>query len=114
MPSWISAPHAVVSDPTRRVDGRLGGPVAGSILDCPLDVAGNGYRVCHVDGYADDAEFVRSVLDRFGEESHIRILESRRGTLTEAIADEQPPGEGPCELFNHWRAWMRDRYGLGG
>ena len=55
--------HAVASDPTRRVDGRLGGPVAGSILDCPLDVAGNGYRVCHVDGYADDAEFVRSVLD---------------------------------------------------
>ena len=268
--------HAVAGDPAHKVDGRAGGPVGGSILDCPLKVAGNGYTVCHVDGYADDAEFVHGVLDpaairlsrrygptttpvdiylfpepdtvhgipiqpgsalayggpqhlaiylmarsspamrgacctglglsftdlayqrtvlvhelstafihhypgynkwagwfvqgleqyegllvagtlwqrvaervwrddsvscgrsgrgeqlvvsepywagsvllqyladRFGERSHVRILESRRGTLAEAIADEQPVGETPCELFDHWRTWMRDRYGLGG
>ena len=55
--------HAVAGDPARKVDGRAGGPIGGSILDCPLKVASNGYTVCHVDGYADDAEFVRGVLD---------------------------------------------------
>lgn len=55
--------HAVAADPTRKVDGRDGGAVGGSILDCPLRVAGNGYTICHVEGYADDAEFVRGVLD---------------------------------------------------
>ena len=269
--------HSVAVDPTRKVDGGTGGPVGGSILDCPLKVAGNGYAVCHVEGYADDAEFVRGVLGpaatrlsqrfrptttpvdlylfpepgtvhgitiqpgtalayggprhlaiylmarsapamrgacctglglpstdlayqrtvlvhelstafihhypgytkwagwfvqgleqyegleaagtlwqraaervwrddsvacgrsasgderlvvserywagalllryfaaRFGEDSHVRILQSRRGTLTEAITDEQPPGESPCELFDDWRAWMRNSYRLGG
>ena len=60
------------------------------------------------------ALLLRYLADRFGEDSHVRILESHRGTLAGAIADEQPPGESPCELFDDWRAWMRDRYGLGG
>ena len=42
------------------------------------------------------AVVLQYLADRFGERSHIRILESNRTTITEAIADEQPAGETPC------------------
>ena len=63
--------------------------------------------------YFAGALVLRYLADRFGEASHIRILDSGRMTLTEAIADEQPPGETPCELFDHFRNWMYENYGLG-
>ena len=63
--------------------------------------------------YFAGALVLRYLADRFGEASHIRILDSGRTTLTEAIADEQPPGETPCELFDHFRNWMYEKYGLG-
>ena len=56
---------------------------------------------------------LRFLADRFGESAHIRILRSSRSTLREAIADEQPPGETPCELFDRFRNWMHETYGLG-
>lgn len=60
------------------------------------------------------AVVLQYLADRFGERSHIRILESNRTTITEAIADEQPTGETPCDLVDDWGAWMRNRYGLRG
>ena len=60
------------------------------------------------------AVVLQYLADRFGKRSHIRILESNRTTITEAIADEQPTGETPCDLVDDWGAWMRNRYGLRG
>ena len=76
--------------------------------------SGAGEQLVVSEPYWAGAVFLRFLADRFGERSHVRILESGRSTLTEAIADEQPAGETPCELVDRWRAWMRDRYGLGG
>ena len=76
--------------------------------------SGAGEQLVVSEPYWAGAVFLRYLADRFGERSHVRIIESGRSTLTEAIADEQPAGETPCELVDRWRAWMRDRYGLGG
>ena len=76
--------------------------------------SGGGEQLVVSEPYWTGAVFLQYLADRFGERSHVRILESSRSTLTEAIADEQPSGETPCELIDRWRAWMRDRYGLDG
>ena len=59
------------------------------------------------------ALMLRYLADRFGEASHSRMLHSRRGNVDEAIADELPPSEMPCETFDHFRNWMYEQYGLG-
>ena len=74
---------------------------------------GGNERLAVTEVYWAGALVLRYLADRFGEASHIRILDSARSTLTEAIADEQPSGETPCELFDDFRNWMYEEHGLG-
>ena len=84
----------------------------GGTVSCGRGIDGNE-QLTVTEVYWAGALVLRYLADRFGEASHIRILNSARSTLTEAIADEQPPGETPCELFNDYRNWMYETYGLG-
>lgn len=78
--------------------------------DGSVSCAGGQLNVTEL--YWAGAIMLRYFADRFGERSHIRILESTHATLAEAIADELPPDESACALVDNWRAWMRDRYDL--
>ena len=75
--------------------------------------AGGAEELVVSERYWAGALVLRFLADRFGESAHIRILRSSRSTLREAIADEQPPGETPCDLFDRFRNWMYETYGLG-
>ena len=88
------------------------GSVADDTISCRRGSRGDEQLIVS-EVYFAGALVLRYLADRFGEVSHIRILDSGRTTLTEAIADEQPPGETPGELFDHFRNWMYENYGLG-
>ena len=100
---------------TNRSD--LWGRVAGRVFRDATVSCGGGpgavQQIAMTEVYWSGALLQQFLAHRFGEAIHIRMLNSPRATVPEALLDELPEGVTPCGLFDELRNWMYEEHGVG-